>query len=669
MKSCFSRPLCLVICLSWLAFPVCGNAQAPKFSRPLNLDSDLYEGEPDLAASYYHYALAKWNANNNKPGEALSEMRTALQYNPDSATLHVEMAILIEQSGNTAEAIRYATEGARLDPNDPAPHWFLAGVYFNRRQERERGSREDNLRKAIQELETLQRLTPENAGIYFNLGNAWIELGDLEKSFAAYEKYSELSDSDAGYWEIARYYERVGDLDKMIEYLNKGLAVQPDSLRSLVALGNIYIRQNKSKDAAQVYKKLLGASNNNVQVVRELAILLFDAGEYEEAAAVVEDLFTRVNPDRTSQLILGRSYMALNRRTDAVKTLKEVVSRDPGSIDARFYLGQAYVEVGQYRDAVEIYQSLLNDADHDQDARAKRPFFQQNLASVYLELEEYDKAIAIYVEMAKADPQRNNPLLLNAYRISKQYDKALALGKTLAEASPNDIHIVSFYAKTLADAGKSQAGVKLISDLLESHPDEVSLYVYLSDIYRQDKRFSDAEKILLRGEDRNKNTEVGEQLKFQRAAIYEKQKDYARAEKLFKEILKTNPENANVLNYLGYMLADRGVQLNEALEYIKDALKSDPENGAYLDSLGWAYFKLNDLENAEKYLLQAERFSGKDATIHDHLGDLYFKMGNPDKARDFWTRAIALGSDPEETQETRRKLERVQKTTNKKNAR
>ena len=87
--------------------------------------------------------------------------------------------------------------------------------------------------------------------------------------------------------------------------------------------------------------------------------------------------------------------------------------------------------------------------------------------------------------------------------------------------------------------------------------------------------------------------------------MYERQKDFDRAESLFKEILKENPSNAVVLNYLGYMLADRGVRLDEAVRYVKEALAVDPRNGAYLDSLGWAYFKLNDLENAEKYLLEA----------------------------------------------------------------
>ena len=53
------------------------------------------------------------------------------------------------------------------------------------------------------------------------------------------------------------------------------------------------------------------------------------------------------------------------------------------------------------------------------------------------------------------------------------------------------------------------------------------------------------------------------------------------------------------LNYLGYMLADRGTRLDEALD-ISAAVALDPANGAYLDSLGWVYYKMGNYELAEE---------------------------------------------------------------------
>jgi tetratricopeptide (TPR) repeat protein len=201
---------------------------------------------------------------------------------------------------------------------------------------------------------------------------------------------------------------------------------------------------------------------------------------------------------------------------------------------------------------------------------------------------------------------------------------------------------------------------------LKANPENVDIYVNLSEIYRQDKRYKDAEEILLRGENRKLHPDASERLKFQRASVYERQKEFDRAESLFKEMLKANPRNATVLNYMGYMLADRGVRLEEAVRYVKEALELDPGNGAYLDSLGWALFKLNDLENAEKYLLEANGLVSNDATIDEHLGDLYFKTGKLEKAQDFWNKSALIGKEPEDVKKVRQKLDMLQETLRKK---
>src|ERR671935_3330024 len=96
---------------------------------------------------------------------------------------------------------------------------------------------------------------------------------------------------------------------------------------------------------------------------------------------------------------------------------------------------------------------------------------------------------------------------------------------------------------------------------------------------------------------------------------------------MFKRVLSMEPQNSMALNYLGYMLADRGVRLEEALGYIKKAVQLDPQNGAYLDSLGWAYFKLGNYDLAEENLRKASQRIGNDATVQDHLGELYQKLG------------------------------------------
>jgi tetratricopeptide (TPR) repeat protein len=105
---------------------------------------------------------------------------------------------------------------------------------------------------------------------------------------------------------------------------------------------------------------------------------------------------------------------------------------------------------------------------------------------------------------------------------------------------------------------------------------------------------------------------------------------------MFRQVLQQDPNNTMTLNYLGYMLADHNMRLEEALNLIKKALNLDPQNGAYLDSLGWAYFKLGNYDLAEENLRKAAEKTPNDATVQDHLGELYAKTGQLKMAATHW---------------------------------
>src|SRR3981081_3122160 len=104
-----------------------------------------------------------------------------------------------------------------------------------------------------------------------------------------------------------------------------------------------------------------------------------------------------------------------------------------------------------------------------------------------------------------------------------------------------------------------------------------------------------------------------------RGAMYERLKNYDASEAAFRKVLEVNPNNAGALNYLGYMLADRNIKLDEAQALIKKALDADTENGACLDSMGWVYFRQGKLDEAQGLLQKALDKIGQDPTVHAHL--------------------------------------------------
>jgi tetratricopeptide (TPR) repeat protein len=141
--------------------------------------------------------------------------------------------------------------------------------------------------------------------------------------------------------------------------------------------------------------------------------------------------------------------------------------------------------------------------------------------------------------------------------------------------------------------------------------------------------------------------------------MLERQKKYDEAENAFKKILDSSPNHAPTLNYLGYMLADRGVRLEESLDYLQRAVALDPYNGAYLDSLGWVYFKLDKLDLAEENLTKAIKYLRLTGVVYDHLGDIYYEKGEREQAIRSWRKAIEQDDEDLEKDKVREKIERA----------
>ena len=180
--------------------------------------------------------------------------------------------------------------------------------------------------------------------------------------------------------------------------------------------------------------------------------------------------------------------------------------------------------------------------------------------------------------------------------------------------------------------------------MIKGGPEDREVYLRLAIIYTRGKRWNEAMDALAKAEQLSTKADDKAYVYFLRGDVYQREKLFDQAETEFKKVLAatspTDPQSAATLNYLGYMNADRGVKLEESLNYIKQALTFEPNNGAYLDSLGWTYFKLGKYDLAEENLNKAAVHMGSDPTVQEHLGDLYQKTGRLKLAAAHWDRAV-----------------------------
>ncbi|HPX41030.1 MAG TPA: tetratricopeptide repeat protein, partial [Candidatus Hydrogenedentes bacterium] len=130
------------------------------------------------------------------------------------------------------------------------------------------------------------------------------------------------------------------------------------------------------------------------------------------------------------------------------------------------------------------------------------------------------------------------------------------------------------------------------------------------------------------------------------AIIYDELKEPANTETHIEACLQLDPDDPDVLNFLGYFFADNNKNLDRAETLVKRALELSPDNGFYLDSLGWVYYRQGKVDLAIEYIRRSIlRLERDDAVVRDHLGDAYLLKGEVDKAVEEWERAQRL--DPE----------------------
>jgi tetratricopeptide (TPR) repeat protein len=296
-----------------------------------------------------------------------------------------------------------------------------------------------------------------------------------------------------------------------------------------------------------------------------------------------------------------------------------------------------------------------------------RGIFLERLGAVYHEQNKTPEAIATYqklIDMGGESAQRGYQGQVDTYRDAKQFDKAVDVSRKAVEANPKDRDLKLMLAGELLDQGKVDEGLGMAKGLLNNSAEDRTVLLAMGQMNIRIHRWKDAEDAFNKAEAFSTKTEDRTYLLFLRGELVERQKHYDQAEQFFRKALELEPNSAMILNYLGYMLADKGTRVEEALKLIRKAVDLEPMNGAYLDSLGWAYFKLGQYEVAEDNLRQAVERDQTDPTVHEHLGDLYEKTGRIrlavaqwERARQEYDRSAPADVEPGDVAKLQRKLD------------
>jgi tetratricopeptide (TPR) repeat protein len=615
----------------------------------------------DKSAAYYHYTMAHMYeemvtayGRSDLATKATEEYRLAIEADPSSEFLTSALAELYVKTGRIADAVKEAQDIIKRDPKNLEAHKLLGRIYLRSLGDMPGGNGSDNILKlAIDQYEQIVKLDPDSVDDHLLLGRLYRLNNDMQKAEAELKTAIKLDPgSEEAVTTLAMLYTDEGDTSHALKVLSS----IPDAARSAKlysALGAAYEQRKDYKSAIDAYRHAIVLDRDNLDSIRGLAENLLNDGQLEASLEQYKVIADSNPEDAQTYIRISEIYRRQGKYDLALENLKRADTLVPDTMDVPYSMAAVYQAQGRYDDAIKLLQDLLKKTEKAETAgssqadRNNRAIFIERLGMIYRDQENYPAAVDTFRKMLLlgGDNARSGyQEMIDTYREAKQWPQATAVAKEAVQKMPDDRDLRMVLDAQLADMGQVDQSVGDIRSMMKGGAEDRDAYVRLGIIYTRARRWSDAQEVLAKADQLSTKAEDRAYVYFLLGDLYQRQKMFDQAEGQFKKVLATtpptDPQAAATLNYLGYMNADRGVKLDESLNFIKQALSFEPNNPAYLDSLGWVYFKLGKYDQAEDSLTKAASHMGSDPTVQEHLGDLYQKTGRLKLAAAHWDRAV-----------------------------
>jgi tetratricopeptide (TPR) repeat protein len=608
------------------------------------------------ADAYYNFTMGhlyeleyEQTSQPDYASKAIEAYKKAYAIDPQSPIIGERLAEMYWKAQRVRDAVNEANEILKHDPNDLATHRLLGRIYLRSLGDVNgpSGVQSEMVVKAIAEYAEVHRLDPSDQEAALWLARLYRLHNEPDKAEDVLKKIlQEDAGNEAAVEQLTQLLLDENKADDAIQLL-EGMTAHSNSATLFDLLGDAYTQNHNYAKAEGAYRKASELDPTELSHLRGLGQTLLSEEKYADALTVYQKLVDLMPDDSDNYLRIAQIYRELHQLDKAEEYLVKARQYNPGSLEVLYNEAMIYEAQGRYDDAIRVLSDAITGVKAQSSVLPSRrrslSILYQQLGMLYRDVQNYQAAIYTFQELGHLgdeEDHRARLLIMDTYRLAKDMPKALQAGREAMAKYPNDAAIRSSQALLLGENQQTDDAVKLLETDLKGTGSDRDTYLSLSQVYERGRRYADAEQAARKAESFSSAPQENETAWLLLGAVYERQKQFEKAETEFKKVLEVNPKNAQVLNYYGYMLADRGVRLDEAQDLIERAVDQEPFNGAYLDSLGWVYYKQNKLEEAEGTLRKAIEHEPHDPTIREHLGDVYAKQGRMDQAATEWEKSL-----------------------------
>ena len=491
----------------------------------------------------------------------------------------------------------------------------------------------------------------------------------FEKAALHYKKIVKYDPETASFAEkLVRLLLRTGQLDEAVKAGEEGLKRFPNNKHIHMDIADILAALGKEDTAIYHYEKVSQIDPKNSRALFLKGIIFEKQGKWDQAKAMYSQGTKMEHNNPLGQFYLGRAYLQNGELEEAEKSFQMSVILKPNLLHARKYLAWVYELLEKNEEALKEYNLLLklntddtfikervenlksplNPAYKNEtpifkgipEKLAKQPNVHMRIAAIYFEENLFLRALDEFQLVLAADNHKDpHVLMARIYENQKRLDKAIEEFEKLRKLEPQSMDILRYSARLYHLNDDTKAAIDLLKQAIKMEPNNDQIYHSLALAYmstkENDKAVESLEKALALNPQRDSYY-------FELGALKEKTGDFKGAIENMRRAIEINPLHSNAHNFLGYIYALEGRDLDRALEHLKKALTIQPRNGYFLDSLGWIYFKKGDSEKALLQIQKALIYTDPDPVLYDHLGDILFSLKNYDEATGAWKNSRSL---------------------------
>jgi tetratricopeptide (TPR) repeat protein len=593
-------------------------------------------------ADMYSFMDARLAAENGEYARALELIDALIQKKPKDPVLRYERADILASAAKLDKAIAELREVVKLNPTFYEAERLLGRLLVD--------TSEGDPKKvdaALVHLESAFRLNPGDLSTGLAIVQIHLAAGRAKDAERVLGELAESSpDNRTINYQYSQMLVKEGRLAEAKPYLERVVAADPLFGPALFQLIDLYQKDGDWILAAEALDPLVVEDPRNLDLRRRQAYFYLEGGRPETSASLLEELLAASPRDERARYLYGEALSAMGKFEKANEQYRTLLLQGkPNDPELLISLGSNQMALGELGDAAKTFEALAAVPGISNQGRA---IAKTQLAAIDHRNGNYDDALAkarTVLDEADAPNYQAVAIVLDVLRRQEKLDEATAFLEGLTKRFPDDQLLEVRQLEYFVRAGRGDEATTRVKKLEAAGPRGA---LSAAQAYAAAEDFPGAIAIL---EAQLKATPDDLDVVFQLGASYERNGEFGKSESSFLSILEKKPEHSPTLNYLGYMWADRNVNLERAEAMLVKAVSLQPRNGAYVDSLGWAYYRLGKLDLARKHLEDAATLVPRDATIRHHLGDVYAKLGLNERALAEYR--LARDLDPESDEEAK----------------